>query len=1562
MAVPARVKSVVAHRNQATAASGTSSTVLIDNDNPRNNSARHYLPFDLAVTEWVDASSITRAASPNSATLPDGLNVYFGDLHSHTGYSDGKGTPAQALQMARANGLDFFSITDHAFMLSDAEWNEIQSLSKEATVDGEFIAFPGYEWTSNNGHIDVFNTSTLVKANDRDYDSVEELYAWLSDPAQINTLAQFNHPFYPPYSFNSLEYDPLADRHVFMIEMHDGDALRVDKLHEALTAGWRVAVTSNSDTHQANWGERRGRNGIVVRELTYHHILNALRARRTFATQDENLVLTLRADDYWMGSIVRDGPVQFEVYAFDPEPGDLFSTLELYENGVLVRSIEPNASSFTWIFSQPARHPPGTSWYVKATQQDGDQAYTSPIWTHRPNPHDVMIRDNMWDIGDLPSVGPSWQSPDIWIRRQADGQIWHENPAAGVTNYVYARVHNIGLNPLTDVDAYVYWTLPSLGMAWPGSWHPINPTPVRVPNLAPGETTIVEVPWNVPTTTPDNVSLFVRLVSAQDPVTFEGNAKWDNNLAWKNVRIVGIPSGPPPPDDTFTEDLVFYITNPYAEDKTADIRFVSNEFPAEGSLRLRLAGDLFDRWMATEMGGAVKGGVAYPNARVIAITAPDDAAVYGLPLRAEESSAATLELSAPIDSTLSVHVSENIDEEEIGGNLFATSSSRKPSRIQVHAAADRVLIDRSVELTAAVVGDGFIPAPDGTQVQWSTTLGSLSTTQTETQSGTTTVTLHASRTTGPAIVEASVDGTVAGRVVVDIYRDCWARLNETATDYYTVQEAVDASSHPSDLIKVAGHCITTNDRGGLAQVVYINKTLTVRGGYTTTNWAESNPLTYPTTLDAQGAGRVLYIASGASPRIEHFRITGGDATGLGGGLSGEDAGGGVYALDAAATLGQNWLVGNAAEIGSGVYLSSSDATLVNNVIADNGATDSSSGVFVAGSSPRLLHNTIARNGTGVHITNAGTNYASVALTNTILVSHDVGLLVAAGNTAVLESTLWGAAEWANDTDWSGDGTINTGTNNIRDDPDFTCLRRRLECAGGPVEGDYHLGPNSAALDAGVDAGVVNDIDGDPRSDGQPDLGADEPLAALTINKYADPVRPKAGGDLTYSILITNTGDVDLNANVVDTLPMHIVPGETADGQPVVPGGTLSWAPIITVPAGTWLQTFDVAVEPEYVGPLTNAVQATATKGATGNDSVTSATYLEQLAYFPTSVRNAYTRVCAPKLVSERETGPGPRQVALDTTGRRVFIAHADGVTVMDADSLAVITEITGLDNAHGIAYDPDNDHIWVTRNKADRVVVLDGTTYATVTDLATGDEPHSVAYNAANGRVYVSNYHGWTVSVYNAATLAKVKELTDFAEPAHIAVNNLTNKVYVANHRAGNHVTVIDGATHSTHRILTALIDAYGITVDTTRNLVYVTAIAHGRISIIDGATDTELGFLSIQRSSGKRVPLRVIAVNPNMGPEGHLLFVSSSEDGGRDQLLLIPNGWPTLGKPVPLTLAPYPLEGIVVDQSRDYVWVTNVGSGLVSVVQDSELVCPVAVAASAEGENAYYIRVSVNP
>ena len=164
----------------------------------------------------------------------------------------------------------------------------------------------------------------------------------------------------------------------------------------------------------------------------------------------------------------------------------------------------------------------------------------------------------------------------------------------------------------------------------------------------------------------------------------------------------------------------------------------------------------------------------------------------------------------------------------------------------------------------------------------------------------------------------------------------------------------------------AGTYTGVGTRGTVTQLVYINRTVIIEGGYTNTNWTNPDPLANPAILDAEGQGRVLYIGESSNPTIEGLSMTGGDAAGLGGGLFGLDCGGGVYLehSTSATTLSHNRAHSNTAHFGGGLCLRHGGATINENEIFLNDAT-SGGGLCLDGTDGATLNgNTVLSNTAG----------------------------------------------------------------------------------------------------------------------------------------------------------------------------------------------------------------------------------------------------------------------------------------------------------------------------------------------------------------------------------------------------------------------------------------------------------------------------------------------------------------------------------------------------------------------------------------------------------------------
>ncbi len=359
------------------------------------------------------------------------VRMYFGQLHSHTTYSDGSGTLEDALSYientAKNNNVQFVAFTDHSnyFDTSGAAnpadalydmgkasedsrntWgaykNAIAKFNQNSTG---ILALGGFEmtWSGGPGHMNTFNTAGIVSRNNSDLNNksnadkdqgMQNYYALLSQEKGAQSISQFNHPGTTFGTFTDFAYwNPVIDTRVALLEVGNGEGAvgaggyypSFGEYTRALDKGWHVAPTNNQDNHKGKWGDANdARTVIITDDFTEEGLYQAMRDRHVYATEDKNLQINYTVNDQMMGSTIAEEPAALNIRAVITDPdsgtsGDKISKVELIVNGGRTAYSWDNISDHraTVEATLPADY---SYYYLRVTQADKNIAVTAPVW------------------------------------------------------------------------------------------------------------------------------------------------------------------------------------------------------------------------------------------------------------------------------------------------------------------------------------------------------------------------------------------------------------------------------------------------------------------------------------------------------------------------------------------------------------------------------------------------------------------------------------------------------------------------------------------------------------------------------------------------------------------------------------------------------------------------------------------------------------------------------------------------------------------------------------------------------------------------------------------------------------------------------------------------------------------------------------------------------------------------------------------------------------------------------------------------------------------------------
>lgn len=205
-------------------------------------------------------------------------------------------------------------------------------------------------------------------------------------------------------------------------------------------------------------------------------------------------------------------------------------------------------------------------------------------------------------------------------------------------------------------------------------------------------------------------------------------------------------------------------------------------------------------------------------------------------------------------------------------------------------------------------------------------------------------------------------------------------------------------------------------------------------------------------------------------------------------------------------------------------------------------------------------------------------------------------------------------------------------------------------------------------------------------------------------------------------------------------------------------------------------------------------------------------------------------------------------LALDSVGRRLYVARSNRVMVIDADSCTLVAEIPTTPGVHGVAISRHEGRGFTSNGGDTSATIFDLQTLQRTRRVTTGIRPDAIVYDDASGRVFSMNAGSEDATVIDAAKGAVVGTIPLGGKP-ELAVSDGAGRLYV-NLEDSSAVQVVD--TRTLERVarwpLSPGIEPTGLAIDRAHHRLFA-ACADSQMVVLDSSNGRFVAALPIGRA-----------------------------------------------------------------------------------------------------------------
>ena len=361
------------------------------------------------VYETREAPETFYSREKHNIPLRSGKNILFGDIHQHSSVSDGRGTiDEQYTRSKYCYGQDFAALTDHEWFVANyllpSEWEWIKIVGQQFNEPGVFTTIAAYEWTTPRTPIGFGHKNVYFKGWDK------PIFSWRFDEKSSLSLFEFCKendafavPHHPGWTGTDWEnHDPVAQPVAEIVSSHGANeflgnlpiahrgGVTGSFIQDALADGHVFGLIGGSDAHgllthhgisskENEW--ETGLAALIVEENNIDHIFDAFLARRVYATSGQNILVEFTINGHEMGEEIElsSAPeINIEVVGTAPL---VYVTLVRNNEDILFAGKDFHEGLGARKVYVDENLEPGRYWYyLRVVQEDGEMAWSSPIW------------------------------------------------------------------------------------------------------------------------------------------------------------------------------------------------------------------------------------------------------------------------------------------------------------------------------------------------------------------------------------------------------------------------------------------------------------------------------------------------------------------------------------------------------------------------------------------------------------------------------------------------------------------------------------------------------------------------------------------------------------------------------------------------------------------------------------------------------------------------------------------------------------------------------------------------------------------------------------------------------------------------------------------------------------------------------------------------------------------------------------------------------------------------------------------------------------------------------